>query len=399
MFFPLPRTATAPFCPSEVKGSVAVPQELPFFRKLMRYAGPGLLVSVGYMDPGNWATDIEAGSRFGYGLLFVVLLASLAAMLLQTLCVRLGLVARKDLARACREHYSPRVNRFLWLGAELAIVACDLAEVLGSALALHLLFGVSIPVGIAITAFDTLLVLGLQGAGFRRVEAIVLGLVGTIAGCFAVELMMAPPNWFGVAMGFAPSLERLHQPGALYLAIGIVGATVMPHNLYLHSSIVQTRLVADTEPARREAVRFCTLDAVVSLSLALLAAFVWDALLEHFSKPENGGYRCVAPNLRGFEQSSAPAEVAAYRAKHLVQDIAALIALESPQAPLAALVAHDWGGAVAWNLAASQPQLMKKLVIINSPHPGTFLRELQHSPSQQAASAYMNFLIRPDAEK
>jgi NRAMP (natural resistance-associated macrophage protein)-like metal ion transporter len=164
----------------------------------------------------------------------------------------------------------PRVNRFLWLGAELAIVACDLAEVLGSALALHLLFGVSIPMGIAITAFDTLLVLGLQGAGFRRVEAIVLGLVGTIAGCFIVELAMAPPNWFGVAMGFAPSFERLQQPGALYLAIGVVGATVMPHNLYLHSSIVQTRLIADTDAARREAVRFCTLDAVVSLSLALL---------------------------------------------------------------------------------------------------------------------------------
>jgi manganese transport protein len=149
-------------------------------------------------------------------------------------------------------------------------VACDLAEVLGSALALHLLFGVSIPVGIAITAFDTLLVLGLQGAGFRRVEAIVLGLVGTIAGCFVVELAMSQPNWFGVAMGFAPSFERLQQPGALYLAIGVVGATVMPHNLYLHSSIVQTRLIADTDAARREAVRFCTLDAVVSLSLALL---------------------------------------------------------------------------------------------------------------------------------
>jgi manganese transport protein len=265
----LPRTATAPFCPSEVKGSVAVDSSLPFHRKLWRYAGPGLLVSVGYMDPGNWATDIEAGSRFGYGLLFVVLLASLAAMLLQTLCVRLGLVAQKDLARLCRERYSPVVNRFLWLGAELAIVACDLAEVLGSALALHLLFGVSVTTGIAITAFDTILVLGLQGAGFRRVEAIVLALVATIAGCFAVELAMARPNWFGVAMGFAPSLERLQQPGALYLAIGIVGATVMPHNLYLHSSIVQTRLVAPTDAARREAIRFCTWDAIVSLSLAL----------------------------------------------------------------------------------------------------------------------------------
>lgn len=268
--FSLPRTATAPFCPSEVKGSVTVQSGLPFHKKLMRFAGPGLLVSVGYMDPGNWATDIESGSRFGYGLLFVVLLASLAAMLLQTLCVRLGVVVQKDLARVCREHYPPVVNRFLWLGAEFAIVACDLAEVLGGALALHLLFGVSVTTGIVITAFDTLLVLGMQGAGFRRVEAIVLGLVLTIAGCFVVELTMSQPNWFGVAMGFVPSLERLQQPGALYLAIGIVGATVMPHNLYLHSSIVQTRRVAPTPAGRREAVRFGTLDALVSLALALL---------------------------------------------------------------------------------------------------------------------------------
>jgi len=222
------------------------------------------------MDPGNWATDIESGSRFGYGLLFIVLLASLAAMLLQTLCVRLGVVVQKDLARVCRDHYTPGINRFLWLGAELAIVACDLAEVLGGALALHLLFGVSVTTGIAITAFDTVLVLGMQGAGFRRVEAIVLGLVLTIAGCFVVELAMSQPNWFGVAMGFVPSLERLQQPGALYLAIGIVGATVMPHNLYLHSSIVQTRRVAPTLAGRREAVRFGTLDALVSLALAFL---------------------------------------------------------------------------------------------------------------------------------
>lgn len=268
--YSLPKLATAPFCPSEVSGSIAIEPGLPLHKKLMRFAGPGLLVSVGYMDPGNWATDIEAGSKFGYGLLFIVLFASLAAMLLQTLSVRLGLVAQKDLARACRERYSPAVNLFLWIGAEIAIVACDLAEVLGSALALHLLFGVSVPVGIAITAFDTVLVLGLQGAGFRRVEAIVLALVATIAGCFAVELMMSQPNWFGVAMGFVPSLERLQQPGALYLAIGIVGATVMPHNLYLHSSIVQTRRIAPTDSARREALRFATLDTLVSLSLALL---------------------------------------------------------------------------------------------------------------------------------
>ena len=290
--YSLPRTATAPFCPSEVKGSLVVAPSLPLHKKLLRFAGPGLLVSVGYMDPGNWATDIEAGSRFGYGLLFVVLLASLAAMLLQTLCVRLGIVVQKDLARVCREHYSPRVNRFLWVGAELAIIACDLAEVLGSALALHLLFGVSIPVGIAITAFDTLLVLGLQGAGFRRVEAIVLGLVMTIAGCFVVELAMSQPNWFGVAMGFVPSFERLQQPGALYLAIGIVGATVMPHNLYLHSSIVQTRQIAPTDAGRREAVRFATFDTLVCLSLALLvnaAIMILAASAFH-----GNGYREVA---------------------------------------------------------------------------------------------------------
>ena len=268
--YSLPRVATAPFCPSEVQGSVAIEPGLPWYKKWLRFAGPGLLVSVGYMDPGNWATDIEAGSKFGYGLLFVVLLASLAAMLLQTLCVRLGIVAQKDLARACRDHYPPLLNRFLWVGAEIAIIACDLAEVLGSALALHLLFGVSIPVGIAITAFDTLFVLGLQGAGFRRVEAIVLGLIVTIAACFAFELAMSQPNWFGVAMGLVPSLERLQQPGALFLAIGIVGATVMPHNLYLHSSIVQTRRVVPTEAGRRDALRFATLDTLVSLSLALL---------------------------------------------------------------------------------------------------------------------------------
>lgn len=290
--FSLPRTATAPFCPSEVKGSVVVDAGLPLHKKIMRFAGPGLLVSVGYMDPGNWATDIESGSRFGYGLLFVVLLASLAAMLLQTLCVRLGIIAQKDLARLCREQYSPAVNRFLWLGAELAIVACDLAEVLGSALALHLLFGVSIPVGIGITAFDTLIVLGLQGAGFRRVEAIVLGLVATIAGCFIVELALSQPNWFNVAMGLVPSLERLQQPGALYLAIGIVGATVMPHNLYLHSSIVQTRRVSNTQAGKREAVRFATFDAVASLSLAF---FVNAAIMILAASAFHGnGYKEVA---------------------------------------------------------------------------------------------------------
>jgi manganese transport protein len=266
----LPRTATAPFCPSEVRGSVGVDAAAPFWKQFARFAGPGLLISVGYMDPGNWATDIEAGSVFGYGLLFVVLLASLAAILLQALSLRLGIVARKDLARACRERYRPGVNRALWLMAELAIVACDVAEVLGSALALKLLFGMSLTTGIVITAFDTLLVLGLKGQGFRQVEAIVLGLILTIAACFAVELALMGPDWAAIARGFIPSTEPLRDPRALYLAIGILGATVMPHNLYLHSSIVQTRATGRDDASRRRAMRLSTLDTVVSLMLALL---------------------------------------------------------------------------------------------------------------------------------
>ena len=268
--FQLPRTATAPFCPSEVRGSVAMPPRgAPGWQRLLRVAGPGLLVSVGYMDPGNWATDIEAGSRYGYALLWVVLLSSLAAILLQTLSLRLGLVARKDLARACCERYGPRVNLALWLMAEVAIVACDVAEVLGSALALHLLFGVSLPGGIAITAFDTLIVLGLKGRGFRQVEAIVLGLVVTIGACYAVELALVGLDWPALLRGFVPHGSALHDPHALLLCVGILGATVMPHNLYLHSSIVQTRRVADDDASRADAIRLSTLDTVFSLTLAL----------------------------------------------------------------------------------------------------------------------------------
>ena len=237
---------------------------------MLRMAGPGLLVAVGYMDPGNWATDIAAGSQFGFALLWVVVLSSLTAMLLQTLSLRLGLVARKDLARACRDRYGPRVNQALWLMAEVAIVACDVAEVLGSALALHLLFGMSLLTGIAITALDTVIVLGLQGKGFRQVEAIVLGLIVTIAACFAVELALVGLNWSAVGRGFVPSGSLLRDPQALLLAIGILGATVMPHNLYLHSSIVQTRNFANDERSRVDAIRLSTLDTVVSLSLALL---------------------------------------------------------------------------------------------------------------------------------
>ncbi|ANH68313.1 Nramp family divalent metal transporter [Mitsuaria sp. 7] len=266
----LPTTATAPFCPSEVHGSIDLREGAPLWKRLLRVAGPGLLVSVGYMDPGNWATDIEAGSRFGHALLWVVLASSLAAMLLQTLSLRLGLVSGLDLAQACRERYRPAVRLPLWVMAELAIVACDVAEVLGTALALHLLFGMSLLAGVGIAALDTVIVLGLKGRGFRQVEAIILGLVMTIGVCYAVQLFLIGPDWVAVAKGFVPNGVAVQDPKALLLAIGILGATVMPHNLYLHSSIVQTRRVGSTASARRDAIRLSTIDTLVSLTLALM---------------------------------------------------------------------------------------------------------------------------------
>jgi len=268
--FKLPTTATAPFCPSEVAGTVAVPEGDPFWKKVIRFAGPGLLISVGYMDPGNWATAIQGGSQFGYQLLFVVVLSSLAAIVLQCLSMRLGIVTGKDLAVHCREQYSPAVGKTLWGFAEISIIACDLAEVLGCALAFKLLLGVSLPVGVALTALDTLIVLGLKGKGFRQVEAIVLGLILTVAICLFAELVFVKPDWHAVAAGMVPSLSALSSREPLYLAIGILGATVMPHNLYLHSSVVQTRVVRKDDSARREAISLSRIDTVVSLLLALL---------------------------------------------------------------------------------------------------------------------------------
>jgi manganese transport protein len=266
----LPELATAPFCPSEVQGSVKVPEGAPLWKKILVFAGPGLLVSVGYMDPGNWATDIEAGSRFGYALLSIVLLSSLAAISLQCLSMRVGLVTNKDLARLSRDHFHPHVNKFLWLLAELAVIATDIAEVLGSALAFTLLFGISLKAGIAITALDTLIVLGLKGKGFRQVEAIILGLVLTIGFCYFVELWLVKPYWPGVLMGYVPRPGDFAGIAPWYIAIGILGATVMPHNLYLHSSVVQTRKVENTFRGKAEALKFGTLDTVASLSLAFL---------------------------------------------------------------------------------------------------------------------------------
>jgi len=268
--FGLPTTATAPFCPSEVRGTVAVPPGLPFWKKLLRFAGPGLLISVGYMDPGNWATDIEAGSRYGTALLYVVALSSLAGIILQTLCARLGIAAERDLARLCREQYPRPIAIVLWLLAELAIVACDIAEVLGSALALNLLFHLPLWAGVVLTGFDTLIVLYLKGSGFRQLEAIVLALVVTIAFCFAIELVVLSPAFADVARGFIPRLQTISDPQALYLAVGIIGATVMPHNLYLHSSIVQTRLVGSGITSKREAIWLGTVDITFSLLLAML---------------------------------------------------------------------------------------------------------------------------------
>ncbi|MDY7570370.1 Nramp family divalent metal transporter [Pseudomonas sp. CCC4.1] len=270
MKFRLPTTATAPFCPSEVSGSVPVDASAPFFRRVLRFAGPGLLISIGYMDPGNWATAIEAGSRYGYHLLFVVLLASLAGMAVQCLCSRLGIATGRDLAQLCRERYSKRSARVQWLLAEISIIATDLAEVLGCALAFHLLLGCSLTTGIALTAFDTLLVLALQGRGFRRLEAIMLALVMTIVGCFFVELVLIKPYWPDVFEGFKPSLSAISDAAPLYIAIGIIGATVMPHNLYLHSSIVQTRLTGSDYASKLDAVRLSRIDTIGSLALALL---------------------------------------------------------------------------------------------------------------------------------
>jgi len=240
-----------------------------WFRKMVAFAGPGYLVAVGYMDPGNWATDLAGGSRFGYTLLSVILLSNLMAVLLQGLASKLGIVTGRDLAQACRDHYSPTVAFALWVMCEIAIAACDLAEVIGTAIALNLLFGITLPVGIAITAVDVLIVLYLQNKGFRMLEALVIALIAVVGGCFLFELFIAKPDLGAVARGFIPTTQIFTNPEMLYIAIGILGATVMPHNLYLHSSIVQTRKYEETAEGKREAVRFAFLDSTIALSFAL----------------------------------------------------------------------------------------------------------------------------------
>src|SRR6266513_89608 len=253
----------------EVHGSVAVPHGAGFWRKMLAFAGPGYLVAVGYMDPGNWATDLAGGSRFGYTLLSVVLVSNLMAILLQGLAAKLGIVTGRDLAQACRDHFSRPTTLGLWVLCEVAIAACDLAEVLGSGIGRNLLFGIPLPWGIAITALDVLIVLFLQHKGFRLLEALVVALIATIAGCFLFEIVMSHPDLGAVVGGFLPTPSILADPNKLYIAIGILGATVMPHNLYLHSSVVQTRAYEETPAGKRMAVKYAFIDSTVALSFAL----------------------------------------------------------------------------------------------------------------------------------
>jgi manganese transport protein len=301
---PWRKTEFRPSLP-EANASVALPDaRASVWRKLFAFGGPGYLVAVGYMDPGNWATDLAGGSRFGYTLLSVILVSNLMAMLLQALAVRLGIITGRDLAQACREHYSRRTGLVLWVMCEVAIVACDLAEVIGSAIALQLLFGIPLVWGVCLTVADVLLLLTLQRKGFRRLEAIVITLILTIGVCFAVQLLLAQPDLAAIARGLVPSPGAMaNNPEMLFIAVGIVGATVMPHNLYLHSSIVQTRRIGPGGEERRSAVRYATIDSTVALTFAffinaailILAASVFHA----------GGHRDVV-DIRQAHELLAP---------------------------------------------------------------------------------------------
>jgi manganese transport protein len=289
----------------EVHGSVVVPFDAGFWRKLLAFAGPGYLVAVGYMDPGNWATDLAGGARYGYTLLSVILISNLMAILLQALAVRLGIGSGRDLAQACRDSYSKPVTIALWIVCEIAIAACDLAEVIGAAIALNLLFGLPLIWGVCITVLDVLIVLFLQHKGFRYVEALVVALIVAIAASFAIEIWWAAPNPAEVAIGFIPRTQILTDPAMLYIAIGILGATVMPHNLYLHSSIVQTRRYLDTLDSKKEAIRFATIDSSVALMSALFinaAILIVAAAVFHGTEHEavadiGDAYKLLSPLL------------------------------------------------------------------------------------------------------
>ncbi|WP_373545101.1 Nramp family divalent metal transporter [Chamaesiphon sp.] len=296
----------------EVHRTVTVPTNGSFWKKMLAYAGPGYLVSVGYMDPGNWATDLAGGAKFGYSLLSIILLSNLMAILLQALCVKLGVATGRDLAQACRDNFSKPVSFCLWVLCEIAISACDLAELVGSAIALQLLFNIPLAVGVCITALDVFAILFLQNKGFRYIEALVITIIGVVGACFIAELIFAKPDLGGVLGGFIPQVEVVRNPEALYIAIGILGATVMPHNLYLHSSIVQTRNWEDTPEQKREAIKFGTIDSTIALSLALFinaAILILAASVFHFSGKQDvaeiqDAYKLLSPML-GVAPASA----------------------------------------------------------------------------------------------
>ena len=253
---------------ADVHRSVVLPKGT--WRRFAAFLGPGYMVAVGYMDPGNWATSLAGGSQFGYALLSVALISNLMAIVLQSLCARLAIASGRDLAQACRDAFPKIVSIPLWIAAELAIIATDIAEVIGTAIGLNLLFGIPLEIGVIITALDVFLILWLQNRGFRWLEAFIITLLGVIAVCFGLQIAMADPDWGGVIRGFAPTVEILRNPDMLYLALGILGATVMPHNLYLHSAIVQTRAYGDTLADKREALRYATIDSTLALCFALL---------------------------------------------------------------------------------------------------------------------------------
>ena len=319
---------------SEAFRTVKIPRRSSLMRKVLAYMGPGFLISVGYMDPGNWATDLEGGARYGYRLLWVVLLSNLMAILLQTLCVRLGLATGQDLAQACRQHFRKPAAIALWILCELAIVACDLAEVIGSAIALQLLFGIPLIAGVAITTLDVLILLGLSKFGFRKLEAIVITLVATVAGCFMLQTFLAKPDFGMVAKGML--IPSLPDAEAIVISLGIIGATVMPHNLYLHSSIVQTRAHERTAKGIREAIRFNTWDTIgalgaaffVNAAILVLAGTVFDGRMDEV-RELGDAQKLLKPILGGVASTAfAVALLAAGQSSTITGTLAGQIVME-----------------------------------------------------------------------
>jgi len=306
------RRETAEASLPEVHSSISVPKTTSFWRKLLAFAGPGALVAVGYMDPGNWATDLQGGAQFGYTLLSAIMISNLVAMFLQYLCVKLGVASGRDLAQACRDHYSQRTVWFLWILAEIAMVSTDLAEVIGSGIALQLLFGIPLVVGCSITGFDVLIILFLQGKGFRYIEALIIVLIATIGVCFVAEFFFSRPSLTGMLLGLIPNAEILKNSNMLYTAIGIFGATVMPHNLYMHSSIVQTRNFERTPEGKRDAIKYFSIDVIVALTIALFingAILILSAAAFHWSGHQDvaeiqDAYKLLSPVL-GVTAASA----------------------------------------------------------------------------------------------